>query len=409
MDSSQFRGAMLALAIVLVVGFGALLALRPVPQAVAPALVDTAPPPVAPADPAPPPVTAGPAVGAPVRVASAPSVPLPAMTAPAAASVSLEDIVARALPAVVSIQAGGSRGTGFFVRPDTVITNHHVIDGQSSVELTAGAAKYSARVAAISPGADLAVLQVTAPNPQQPVLRLGSAAAARPGQEVVAVGFALGVLSNTVTRGIVSAVRQAGQITLLQTDAAINPGNSGGPLLDRTGAVIGVNSMTVASRVGQVLAFAVAADHAADLLSGRGTSAGSTPIQALNQTISGQSEAEMARGRAGQEYAQAIAAAAQRAAALDQYWEQGVKLCVTTAVQAGDRPWFAVYERSGVTLAAISAYNCAGWLETIRTNADQLRGAMDQAAENARRAGVFPGVMREARRRARMDWQGFER
>jgi S1-C subfamily serine protease len=45
---------------------------------------------------------------------------------------------------------------------------------------------------------------------------------------VIAVGSALGVLSNTVTRGIVSAVRKAGPVTLIQTDAAINPGNSGG-------------------------------------------------------------------------------------------------------------------------------------------------------------------------------------
>jgi S1-C subfamily serine protease len=335
--------------------------------------------------------------------------PAPIAVAPPVAAASLEDVIARALPAVVSIQAGDARGTGFFVRPEAVLTNHHVIEGQSFVELTSGTAKYSARVATVSAGADLAVLQVANPNPQQPVLRLGSASAARPGQEVVAVGFALGVLSNTVTRGIVSAVRQAGQITLLQTDAAINPGNSGGPLLDRSGTVIGVNSMTVASRVGQGLAFAVAIDHATDLLNGRGSNAGATPIQALNQTMSGQSEAEMARVRAEQEYARVIAAAAQRGAALDQYWEQGVKLCVTNAVQAGDRAWFAVYERNGVTLAPISAYNCPGWLDTIRTNADELRSAIDEAAEYARRAGVFPGVMRDARRRVRMDWQGFER
>ena len=54
-------------------------------------------------------------------------------------------------------------------------------------------------------------------------------------QEVIAVGSALGVLSNTVTRGIVSAIREVGTVTLIQTDAAINPGNSGGPLVDRNG------------------------------------------------------------------------------------------------------------------------------------------------------------------------------
>ncbi|MGE3401857.1 MAG: S1C family serine protease, partial [Vicinamibacterales bacterium] len=397
MDSGQVRGALLALALVLIVGFGAMLVLRPVLPA--PAIVEQVP--VIETAPAPAPAPAAAFTPAPAAPAPAPiSPPVIAASAPR----SLEDVIAGALPAVVSIQAGASRGTGFFVSPDRVLTNHHVIDGQSFVELTSGTAKYSARVASVSPGADLAVLQVTNPNPQQAVLRLGSASAARPGQEVVAVGSALGVLANTVTRGIVSAVRRAGEITLLQTDAAINPGNSGGPLLDRTGTVIGVNSMTVASRVGQGLAFAVAIDHAADLLNGRGARATSTPLQALNQTMSGQTEAEMARTRAGQQYAQVVAAAAQRGAALDQYWEQGAQLCVTSAVNAGDRPWFAVLEPNGVTLAPLSAYNCPGWLETLRSNADQLRAAIDDAAETARRAGVFPGVMRDARRRARMDW-----
>ena len=87
------------------------------------------------------------------------------------------------------------------------------------------------------------MLQVSNANPSQEILRLGSASGVRVGQEVIAIGSALGVLSNTVTRGIVSAVRRAGDVTLLQTDAAINPGNSGGPLIDRSGQVIGINTM----------------------------------------------------------------------------------------------------------------------------------------------------------------------
>ena len=77
--------------------------------------------------------------------------------------------------------------------------------------LQVGNAIYSARVVTVSTGSDLAVLQVSNPNPNQPVLTMGSVATARVGEEVIAVGSALGVLSNTVTRGIVSAVRKAGQ------------------------------------------------------------------------------------------------------------------------------------------------------------------------------------------------------
>ena len=64
------------------------------------------------------------------------------------------------LPAVVSIQAGNARGTGFFIRKDAVLTNEHVIAGQSFVELHIGDAKYSARVASVSKATDMAVLQV---------------------------------------------------------------------------------------------------------------------------------------------------------------------------------------------------------------------------------------------------------
>ena len=174
---------------------------------------------------------------------------------------SLEDLVARALPAVASIQAGNARGTGFFVRPDAIITNAHVIDGQTTVRLQVGDRSFAGRVMSVSPGSDLAVIQVERPNPSQVTLELGSSGRARVGQEVIAIGSALGVLSNTVTRGIVSAVRQVGPVTLVQTDAAINPGNSGGPLLDRQGMVIGVNSMAVGRQAGEGVAFAVAIDH----------------------------------------------------------------------------------------------------------------------------------------------------
>jgi S1-C subfamily serine protease len=409
MDSGQFRNTMLLTAVAVIAGFAALLILRPVPpapdvvpQASAGPASGTADPlvPEPTADPLQPASPAAPLSPTPPSAPISPSVPL----SPA----SFEDVVAQVLPAVVSIQTADGRGSGFFVRPDTVLTNDHVVSGQSYVELTVGTRKYSARVVTTSTGADLAVLQVSMPNPQQPVLRLGSVAGAQPGQEVIAIGSALGVLSNTVTRGIVSAVRQAGQITLIQTDAAINPGNSGGPLIDRSGQVIGINSMGVASRVGQGLGFAVAVDHAVDLLSGRRGTATGTPGEALSTALSGMSEADRAREQAARNYTAVLQWAARQGDALDNYWGQYSKFCVSASVNAGDRPWFATFQRNGITPAPISAYNCDGFFDSLNRDAGEVRQRLEAAGEAARRSGVFPGVLRDLRRQYRMDWTGWQ-
>ncbi|HEU4692000.1 MAG TPA: trypsin-like peptidase domain-containing protein [Vicinamibacterales bacterium] len=323
---------------------------------------------------------------------------------------SLEDVVGRVLPAVASITAGQARGTGFFVRHDQVLTNAHVVDGQSSVRLQVGDATYSARVVTIAQGSDLAILQVYGANPQQPTLRLGSASSARVGQEVIAVGSALGVLSNTVTRGIVSAFRDVGSVRLIQTDAAINPGNSGGPLVDRHGVVIGINSLAVAAREGQGIGFAVAIDHATPLLNGQGaTASAQTPLTALNKAMNGAGEGDALRARGEQAYTQAIEWAARNSQQLDDYWNRYASNCVQSSARSGDRPWFAVFEANGVNLNVGSNINCQSWLDTLRTNALPIRQTIDQAAEVARRSGVYPGVMRDLRRRHRLDWNGWDR
>ncbi len=118
------------------------------------------------ADAAPALVDAPPDIGGGRHSASAPD-PLPA-------TASLEDVVSRILPAVASITAGQSRGTGFFVRPDQVLTNAHVVQGHTSVTLQVGTTTYSARVMTVSTGSDLALLQVSGANPNQPVLTMGS-------------------------------------------------------------------------------------------------------------------------------------------------------------------------------------------------------------------------------------------
>jgi trypsin-like peptidase len=334
--------------------------------------------------------------------------PVPA-SAPAAASIaSLEDVVSNVVPAVVSIQAGRSRGTGFYVRPDTILTNVHVIDGQTSVEVISGDTKRSARVMRTSPGADLAVLQVYNPNPQQPTLKLGTVNGLRVGQEVVAVGSALGVLSNTVTRGIVSAVRRAGEVTLVQTDAAINPGNSGGPLVDRAGQVIGINTMKVVQQA-ESIGFAVAIDHARALLDGQ-TSNGATPLSGLNDIMrsSTPSQGDREREEGEQKYIAILEWAVDGADDIDAYWQRYARGCVVSASNTGDRAWFAVYEPGGVKLTSDRG-DCGDWLQSVKSNAEQIRMRLRNATDEARRSGVYPGTLRDLRRKHRLDWSGFER
>src|SRR5437899_8456365 len=91
---------------------------------------------------------------------------------------------------------------------------------------------------------DLALLRIETPSPL-PVARLGDSSALRVGDEVVAIGNPMG-LEQTMTRGIVSGLNRIlpglAEQPMIQTDAPINPGNSGGPLVDRCGAVVGINT-----------------------------------------------------------------------------------------------------------------------------------------------------------------------
>jgi Trypsin-like peptidase domain len=333
-----------------------------------------------------------------------PAAPAAAPSAPGAPE-SLEDLVARALPAVAAIRAGNARGSGFFARPDTVITNAHVVDGMTSVQLQVGASKYTGRVVSSSSALDLAVLKVDNANPGQPTLRLGSAQGARVGQEVIAIGSALGVLSNTVTRGIVSAIRQAGDVTLIQTDAAINPGNSGGPLIDSRGNVIGINTMKALARA-ESIGFAVAIDHATGLLNGQTVASSSSPAAGLEAMLrqGGASETEQARSEGEQAYERVLAAAAQRASQIDSYWDRYAAACVSGAPNAGERRWIAALQPNGVRLSNNSAVDCREWLNTLASNVRSIDQEIRTANELGRRAGVFPGVMRDIRRRHRLDW-----
>jgi S1-C subfamily serine protease len=148
---------------------------------------------------------------------------------------------------------GTATGSGFVLDHDGhVLTNAHVVDGASKIEVTLGnqdtSSPISATVVGKDPSSDIAMLKVDAPADQLHPLALGSSSDTQVGNPVVAIGNPFG-LDRTVTAGIVSALQRQIQApngftidNVIQTDAAINPGNSGGPLIDANGQVIGINS-----------------------------------------------------------------------------------------------------------------------------------------------------------------------
>jgi S1-C subfamily serine protease len=172
---------------------------------------------------------------------------------PVRENLSTQQLSGLSLPKVVKVSAGSSQGTGFiFSDNGLILTNRHVVGSSPTKELQlefVDGSTEKAKVIFISRKDDFAVLQVSSSKPLKPLpLCYGTYPIA--GQEVVALGSPTG-LANTVTRGIVSAVRRAGPelkavtpegSTLIQTDAAVNPGNSGGPLLNANGEVIGIVS-----------------------------------------------------------------------------------------------------------------------------------------------------------------------
>ena len=334
----------------------------------------------------------------------------PPSTLIASESASLEDLISRVSPAVVTIEASSSRGSGFFVGPDTILTNVHVVTSSTSVTVrrTDGSTT-AARVETQSAPYDIAVLKVSNPVPDQPTIRLGSAANARVGQEVIAIGTPLGFLQNTVSRGIVSALRDVEGATMIQTDAAINPGNSGGPLLDRSGAAIGIIKSGYSGRNG--LSFAVAIDHARTVLEGRSTTppnvtATPSPYQPLSPAVASATDQRRADG--AKAYEQTLTQLAGRADALDNQWRNFRSRCYEgRIVGAFDREWFVLWEPRAMQ-GAVSP-GCGVYFSEIRQEAFAIRDAVGAAEEAARRVDVYPGTRRDTLRRFRLDYAGWGR
>jgi putative serine protease PepD len=194
----------------------------------------------------------------------------------------------------VTAQGGvfSGAGSGIVLSADgLILTNAHVISQSDGITVRMfDGAEHEAVLVGSEPASDIAVIQVQGVDDLAPA-ELGESAALLVGEPVIAIGNALNLGGEpSVTTGIVSAVSRSidspeGRLSdLIQTDAAINPGNSGGPLVDSSGAVVGVNTAIIENS--QNIGFAIAIDAAKPILdriqNGEGEITPDTPRLGVN-------------------------------------------------------------------------------------------------------------------------------
>jgi serine protease Do len=155
------------------------------------------------------------------------------------------DLAKRALVAAAALRCSTTGGSGFFVEPDLLVTNFHVLcpDDDSVQVGLSNDRKLVGRVVRRDPKLDLGLVRVIGANALP--MPLGDAGDLAPGDSVLIVGSPVG-LDFTVQEGSISSLqRSANGLAYLQLDAKVSPGNSGGPVVDSSGRVVGIVSMKV--------------------------------------------------------------------------------------------------------------------------------------------------------------------
>lgn len=182
---------------------------------------------------------------------------------------SIAEVASKVSPSVVSIltetrtmswfgqsSTSSAAGTGMIISEDGyILTNKHVVEDADDVEIVMddGTSYTDAKLIGLDPVFDAAIIKINNVS-GLPAVTLGDSKTINVGQQVIAIGNALGQYQNTVTEGIVSGTGRSLVATssdyssyetlndMIQTDAAINGGNSGGPLVNAAGQVIGINT-----------------------------------------------------------------------------------------------------------------------------------------------------------------------
>lgn len=193
--------------------------------------------------------------------------------APVPSQDTLPDLVRRIKPSAVAIATFDnrgealSRGSGFFIDVDRVVTNRHVIENafRAEVHSSAGGVYPVKGILAVDAEGDLALLKIDAPAHLVHPLSL-ERTSPQEGESIVVIGNPFG-LEGSVTNGIVSAVRDIPTFgRIIQITAPISPGSSGSPVVNMSGQVIGVATLQITG--GQSINFAIPSERISQLQTG---------------------------------------------------------------------------------------------------------------------------------------------
>jgi S1-C subfamily serine protease len=220
----------------------------------------------------------------PAAVPAAPQTAQPE-TAPANLSSSSEAAVASVSPSVVKIDYSVGQylytGSGVVInKAGYILTANHVVAGASTVKASfIDNENYECDVVARDIVRDMAIIKITAKNPNFPVAELGDSSDEPVGEDVLILGFPVPGTANAsrtfnASKGIISGFTDENDTHYIKTDAAVNPGNSGGPMINMSGKIIGIMVMKQVSEPGQInptvvegISYAVTVNDAKTLIS----------------------------------------------------------------------------------------------------------------------------------------------
>jgi S1-C subfamily serine protease len=210
-------------------------------------------------------------------------------TSPTSTPEDIASAVSQVEPAVVRVETEESIGSGMIIdKSGYILTSNHIVeDARSATIILMDGGQFPGEVTSRDEFRDLAIIKISASGFNFPVVALGNSDELETGEEVIAIGYSLGLEGKaTVSKGIISAFRSGDGVDYIQTDAAVNPGNSGGPLINSKGEVIGIVTAKVVEEAVEGMGFAVAINDAKPFITEAGeTEEAQSRIEAIELEV----------------------------------------------------------------------------------------------------------------------------